>query len=129
MPTPSPTETTLHPPGTQRRNTVVVEQPLTKYQALRQIGFFSGFDFVILALVGLCFTTLIFWGIFALPSLLQIAVCLLACAILLQVWAISLVYRCMHFVVMTQSYIHTLPEDAAKIVMAAYSGGTQGGTK
>ena len=116
-------DTTLHPTGQKPKSEIIADVPMTHYAALRRINFFSTIDFLFLFLIIAGWITLLFWKIFAHPEPFQVLSCVIFCFSVMQVWSLIVAYRCMHFVVMTQTYINLLPENAAKIVMAAYSGG------
>ena len=111
-------ETTLHPGNQPKAHTVVAEPTMTAYQALRHMNFFSNSDFILFSLVILTWTTLLFWKIFAQPTFQDVVFIALVSFTIVQIWLITLVYRCMHFVVLTQAYVNTLPQDAARIATA-----------
>jgi hypothetical protein len=125
MPTPTqtPPETTLHPPET-RRNAVIAQQPpMTQYQALRKVNFFSAFDFFIGACLAGVGVTLFFWCVFSRPTLVNVLGLAVVSLILLNVWVVSLVYRCSHYVLVLHAEVMNMPLEAARLVMAGYSGG------
>ena len=115
-------ETTVHPPGQPRADTVVAQPPMSQYQALRQLGCITGIDFILLALILGTFVTLFFWLIFGHPSWPEIAVSLVVAAGLFHIWSILLLFRTIRFVLDINAYLNTLPQEAARIVMAAYAG-------
>ncbi len=115
-------ETTLHPPTQQRADTIVAEPILTEYQGLRALGWIQPLDYLVMFLIGMCWLTLLFWKIFSHPSPWNILCCVAIAAAITQLWGIILVFRCMHFVLLIQAYLNNLPDEAARIVMAAYSG-------
>lgn len=102
---------------------MVVAQPMDRYQALRQVGFWQGLDFLVLWMLGLTFFTGIAWKVFGAPSAWQMLACALAAVGILQVWMIILVFRCTSFVLDLHAIINLMPENAARIAMSAYSGG------
>lgn len=102
---------------------MVVAQPMDRYQALRQIGWIQPLDFLMIAAIVLSLLTLLFWKIFGTPSPWNVLCCVLVAFSLLQIWSILLIFRCASFVVDLHAIIHLMPENAAKIVMSAYSGG------
>ena len=118
-------ETTLHPSAQRKTDAVVAQPVLTKYQALRQAGWLVGIDFVFMFLIGTVGVTLLFWRIFGDPTQWNVVMCLLVTGLLLQIWLVLLVLRCARFVLEVTAYVNTLPDDAARIVMSAYSGGFQ----
>lgn len=115
-------DTTLHPAGQRRADAVVAQPVLTPYQALRQLGWIHGIDFVFMFLLTAVLVTVVFWHIFAAPTGQQLALCALCFLLLFQVWQVLLILRCARFVLDLAGHVHTLPDAAARIVMAAYSG-------
>lgn len=115
-------ETTLHPPNQPRADTVVAQPVLTEYQGLRALGWLQPIDFVVMFCIGMAWMTLLFWKIFGNPSPWNILTCALIAGGFTQLWAILLIFRTAHFVLLIQAYLNNLPEEAARIVMAAYSG-------
>ena len=117
-------ETSLHPPGQPKADVVVAEATLSEYQALRQAGCYSGLDLLFLILIGMSFITLIFWRIFASPSRANLIVVLLVVIALFQTWVVLLIFRCARFILYLRGAMELLPQEAARIVMAGYSGRT-----
>jgi hypothetical protein len=115
-------ETTLHPPGQLKTDTIVAEPVMNEYGALRHLGWIQPFDYLIMALIVLCWLTVLAWKVFGQPTPWNILCCVMIAAVITQLWTISLIFRCSHFVLLIQAYLNTLPEEAARIVMAAYSG-------
>jgi hypothetical protein len=110
-------------PQATKTDTILAQEPLpTTAQALRQLGWIQGVDFFILGLIGMVGMTLAYWYIFSEPSPLQLLSCCLVAFCLLQLWTIILVFRCAHFVLMLSSYVNLMPEAAARMVTAFYSG-------
>lgn len=113
------------PPTTPQRpkDTILAQEPLpTTAQALRQLGWIQPTDFVIMGLIALVGVTLLYWHIFSEPTPLQLLSCCLVAFSLLQVWTIILAFRCAYFVLMLSSYVNVMPEAAARMVTAFYSG-------
>ena len=115
-------ETTLHPPGQRRADTIVADQVFTETQALRQLGWIQPIDYIVMVLVAFAWLTILAWKVFGQPTPWNVLCCVLVAAGLTQIWTIILIFRCSHFVLLIQAYLNTLPEEAARIVMAAYSG-------
>ena len=116
-------ETTLHPPGQRRADTIVANQVVpSQYDALRQLGWIQPLDYIMMWLIAMAWLTVLAWKIFGQPTPWNILCCVMIAAVLTQLWTIILVFRCSHFVLLIQAYLNTLPEEAARIVMAAYSG-------
>ena len=115
-------ETTLHPPGQKKTDTIVAEPVMDQFGALRHLGWIQPIDYFMIWLISMCWLTILAWKIFGQPTPWNIMCCVLIAAVLTQVWTILLIFRCSHFVLLIQAYLNTLPEEAARIVMAAYSG-------
>jgi hypothetical protein len=115
-------ETTLHPSSSRRTDTVVAEPVADVSAALRMLGWIQPIDYLMMVLVCLCWLTILAWHIFGHPTPWNILSCVLVAGCLTQMWTILLVFRCAHFVLLIQAYLNTLPDEAARIVMAAYSG-------
>ena len=115
-------ETTLHPPNQRRADTIVAEPVMDQYGALRQLGWIQPVDYLLMILVLFCWLTIIAWKIFGQPSNWNVLSCCIVAGVITQAWMIILIFRCSHFVLLIQAYLNTLPEEAAKIVMATYSG-------
>jgi hypothetical protein len=116
-------ETTLHPQNAAPAKSIITpRQNMTEYQALRQLGFIRGFDFVMLSLLIGHLVFFGFWKFFANPSTNSLLLGAVQCLIILHVWTISLIYRCMHNVLLTRSDINLMPEEAARLVVAYHTG-------
>jgi len=114
--------TTLHPPEQQRADTVIAEPILDQMTALRHLGWIQPVDYLCMVLIGFCWLTLLAWKIFGQPTPGNLLCCAAIAGVITQLWTIALVFRCSHFVLLIQAYLNTLPEEAARIVMASYSG-------
>ncbi len=117
-------ETTLHPTGQRKADAVVAQPVVTPYQALRQLGWITPIDFIIMFLIVGVGVTLFFWHLFGTPTAMNRLSCALLVFALFQFWTVLLIFRCARFVLDVTAYLNTLPEEAARIVMAAYSGRT-----
>lgn len=120
----------LQPPdagGRAPSNAILAQQQVTLFQALQATGWVQGYDYVVFTLIALVWVTLLFWKIFASPTLTDVLGCCLVNVVLMQAWTVSLMYRCMHFVLMVRADVNMLPTAAAKIVIAGMSGGQKGG--
>lgn len=115
-------ETTLHPPNQRRTDTIVAEPVMSQYGALRHLGWIQPIDYLLMLLVIFSWLTIAAWKIFGQPTPWNIVSCVMVSMVLMQTWVVILVFRCSHFVLLIQAYLNTLPDEAAKIVMAAYSG-------
>jgi hypothetical protein len=107
-----------------KKDSVAAQQEplLTEQQALRKVGWIQPIDYFILFCVLGVFVTLLYWNIFASPTVSQTIGCCLIAYALVQLWVVILVFRCAHFVLLLTAYVNTLPETAAKLVIAYYSG-------
>lgn len=94
---------------------------MTRWEAYWAAGFIKPYDFVMLSLFLLTVVTTVFWSLFGNPSATQVLIVLVSLVILLQVWIVSLVFRCSDFVLNAHADIHLLPVEAARIV-SAYAG-------
>lgn len=115
-------ETTLHPEGQRRADAVVAQPVLTQYQALRRVGWIQGIDFFIMFLIGSALVTLMFWRIFGAPTHMDMVLCVLVVLALFHAWTVLLILRCARFVLELTGYLNNLPDEAARIVMATFSG-------
>ena len=115
-------DTTLHPAFQRKADAVVAQPVLTEYQALRQAGWMQAIDWVFIWTIAAVLVTLLFWRIFSAPTLLDVLACLIVVTTLFQVWLVLLVLRCAVFVLKLRAAMEMLPDEAARIVMAAYSG-------
>lgn len=115
------------PPARKPADAIIAQQNLTLYQALKQTGWVQGYDYVVVFLIVMVWVTLLFWRIFSNPTAVDALVCCMISVSLAQAWLVSLVYRCMHFVLMVRADVNMMPTAAAKIVMAGLSGGQKGG--
>lgn len=113
------------PPGQPQpkvQSTVVVQQPMSQWQALKEAGWWSGVDWTMIVLIGLVWLTGLYWKIFGDPGTLEFLALLLVTAILLLIWIVVLILRCSLFVLRTHADIATLPEASARIAVAYLSG-------
>lgn len=118
-------DTTLHTQNQRRADTVVAQPVMTQYQALREVGWIQPIDYMIAVLVAFSWLTIVAWYVFGHPSPWNVLCCCLVAFGLTQVWVVLLLFRCSHFVLLVQASMQNLPDDAARIVMGAYSGGQQ----
>lgn len=99
-----------------------IGETYTLWQALKARGWVQTYDYVLAVLLVLSLVTLLFWRIFAAPTALNLIAVLLVDIFICNLWLISLVFRCSHFVLETQADINLMPESAARIVAGYYSG-------
>jgi hypothetical protein len=92
--------------------------------ALWSVGMFKPYDCVVMAVVFVLAATTFFWWMFS-PEfqLARLLMPLMALSLVVQLWLVSLVYRCIWFVIKTWADIKNLPVSAAKLAVA-FSRGT-----
>ena len=119
------------PPGQtapQAQSTVIAQPALTQWEALKEAGWWTRYDWIILSLIlGLWIVTG-FWLLFGranpegTPRLtVQMLVCLISISLKL-LWSISLLFRCSWFVLKAHADIAMLPHASARIAVAYLSG-------
>ncbi len=90
---------------------------MTRWQALRAAGWIAGIDFAIMTVLGLFLLTGAYWGFFGSPTALQVIGLMLGAAIIMLLWIVILIFRCMDFVLSTQADINLMPETAARMAV------------
>jgi len=113
-PTPTPTipEAVITPP-----------QPTSRWQALRQIGWWKGIDTVLLSLLLAHIITGFFFLVFGKLSFNVAVIGFLQAMLVCLVWTVILAYRCMDFVIQLRASIEMLPYDAGRIAVGFLQGG------
>lgn len=111
-------------PGKQPKvqSTVIVQQPASQWGVLKQMGWWSKLDTTILALVAVCWITLLYWKLFGDPEFLHVIAFLLITIVMLLFWIAALIFRCSWFVIRMQADINLLPSEAARIAVAYLQG-------
>lgn len=104
------------------QNVLAPEPPLTRFQAQRKLGLFAASDFAILFLILCAWVVLGFWKLFGNPELKLLLAAALLSVVLMQVWVVILIYRCMVFVLDLHADISLMPEAAARIVVGFWEG-------
>lgn len=110
------------------QSTVVVPAPLTPWQALKEAGWWTRYDWAMLALILAMWVVTLFWLIFSpassegTPRSTTLLFVFLASISLKLFWLVSLVFRCSWFVLKAHADIAMLPQDAARIAVAYLSG-------
>lgn len=79
---------------------------------------FKPYDLAMLAVLMLLVVTTFFWWLFKRPALAELAVPLLAFNAVMTTWAVTLMYRCIWFVIKTWTDIKMLPVSAAKLAIS-----------
>lgn len=119
------------PPGQtapQAQGTMVVEKPLTQWEALKEAGWWTRYDWVVLGLILALWIVTGFWLVFSpanpegTPRTTILIVILLASISLKLLWLISLIFRCSWFVLKAHADIAMLPNASARIAVAYLSG-------
>lgn len=86
---------------------------------------FKPYDLVVVGVESLIVVTTIFWWIFKPePQLVHLLVPFMLFVVVLMLWLVSLMYRCIWFVVKTWADIKQLPVSAAKLAVAFARGST-----
>jgi hypothetical protein len=94
----------------------------TKFQALKERGWWQPLDWIMLGLFGSSLITLFFWRVFGAPTTLNVIAVLLVDILVALAWLIILSFRCACFVLETQADINLMPESAARIAAAFITG-------
>jgi hypothetical protein len=96
---------------------------MNKWDALKQQGWIKPVDYLFMFVIILLWTGMIVYYLTSFPSvytLLSTGVCTV---ILLQIWLVMLVYRCMDFVLVTRADINLMPVSAARMAIAYFQAG------
>jgi hypothetical protein len=112
------------PPDSQPKtqSTVVVQPPMSQWEALKAAGWWTPFDWALLILIALIWVSGFYWTLFGEPGLLGAILLLLLSLSLKSVWLISLVFRCSWFVLRVNADIATMPQESARIAVAFLAG-------
>ncbi len=105
------------------QSTIVVEKPLSELEALKQAGWWSPVDTLIVGSICAAWLTGFYWVLFGHPEFIHFVALLLITVILLQSWLIVLILRCSRFVLRAHADIAMLPDASARIAVAYLSGG------
>lgn len=111
------------------QSTVVVQAPMSQWTALKEAGWWTQYDWIMLSLIGFLWVTAFYWKMFGNPDGNGLVALLLINVSLLLVWLISLVFRCSFFVLRLHAEIATLPEQSARIAVAFLAGQQPPSTK
>ncbi len=114
-----PTPTDKQP---ETRSTVVVQQPMSQWSALKEAGWWTPFDTTIGILILILWITALYWKLFGHPGVLGLIALLLINLNLIVIWLIALVFRASWFVLRLNADIATLPNESARIAVAYLSG-------
>lgn len=106
----------------QTQSTVVVQPPMSQWTALKQAGWWTSYDWMILGLIGLLWITFIYWKIFGNPTTMGLVAFLLINVSFKLIWIISLIFRCSWFVLRLNADIAVMPEESARIAVAFLQG-------
>jgi hypothetical protein len=105
------------------------EKEQSHVSALWEVGMFKPYDLVVVGLEVLIAVTTGFWWLFKPePQVIQLLVPFMVFVIVLMLWLVSLMYRCIWFVVKTWADIKNLPASAAKLAIAFARGTSVPGT-
>jgi len=107
-------------PPTQ--STVVVQQPMSQWSALKQAGWWTNADWTFLVLIAMLWVTFIYWKIFGNPTTEGLIAFLLVNVSVKLVWGIFLIFRCSWFVLRLNADVAVMPEESARIAVAFLQG-------
>ena len=122
MPARPQSPTTAVQPGVLAQ-AIIAPEPQNRWQALRQIGWWKTIDFVYLFILVMFIMTGVFWKIFGQPQPINYLCLMVSGVVFLQVWLITVLYRCMDFVLQLRAGIEMLPFDSARIAVGFLQGG------
>lgn len=108
----------------QTGSTLVVQQPMSQWSALKEAGWWAPYDWAIVIMITLLWITALYWCVFGHPSASGLIAFLLINISLKLIWIISLIFRCSWFVLRVHADIATLPQESARIAVAYLSGNT-----
>jgi hypothetical protein len=117
-----PAQPALPPPPQQAAPTQPLEVQ-SRWEALREVGYWKNIDFIVLTLIVLTWIVGICWKIFGTPTATHLVALLLFNVLTVQMWGVSLIYRTMDFVLQTRANIQLLPFESARIAMGYMQGG------
>ena len=115
IPTPADKQPTV-------QSTVLVQPPLSQWEALKQAGWWRPFDWMMLVVIAAVWITGFYWKMFGNPGTEGFIALLLVNVSLLLIWLISLIFRCSWFVLRLHADIATMPIEAGRIAVAYLSG-------
>ena len=101
---------------------IVVQAPMSQWSALKAAGWWMGYDWVMLGVIGFILVTGLYWKLFGDPGTEGLIALLLATILILLVWIVSLIFRCSWFVLRLNADIATLPDQSARIAVAYLQG-------
>lgn len=94
------------------------EKEKSHVSALWEVGMFKPYDLMVIGLEILIVTTTFFWWVFKPePQLVHLLIPFMLFTLALLFWMVSLMYRCIWFVVKTWADIKNLPVSAAKLAV------------
>src|SRR5208337_4851965 len=102
----------------ETRSTVVVQQPMSQWTALKEAGWWTSFDTTMGVLILILWITALYWRLFGHPGTLGLIALLLINLNLIVIWLIALVFRASWFVLRLNADIATLPNESARIAVA-----------
>lgn len=102
---------------------VLAPEPPDRWTALKQIGWWKPIDNIVIGVLLAHIVTGIFFAVFGRMTFNVAVIGLLQMILLIGVWAVFLVYRCMDFVVQLRANIEMLPFDSARIAVGFLQGG------
>jgi hypothetical protein len=112
-------------PGPQAA-TIAGPATMSRWEALRAVGWWKPFDWVIVFAVLSTWITVFFWWVFGNPTASKVIIVLLVNMGFVQIWTVMLSFRCSDFILNTRADINLLPHAAARIAVGYLSGGGGG---
>lgn len=112
------------PPTAAAAQAVVAPEPVDRWAALKQIGWWKPIDNILIGILLAHIVTGIFFAAFGRMSTSVAIIILLQMLVFLTAWCVVLAYRCMDFVVQLRANIEMLPFDSARIAVGFLQGGT-----
>lgn len=106
----------------RQQSTLVVQPPMSQWEALKEAGWWRPFDWVMLGIIVVVWITGFYWKMFGDPSASGLIALLLTTIVFQLVWVTSLVFRCSWFVLRLHAEVATLPAESARIAVAYLSG-------
>ena len=101
-------------------------QPITRFEAQRNLGLFAKWDITMLVLIGLVWVNIgYYWFLRPEPNFNVIFFGLLLTILLAIAWLIVLAYRILVFLLDMHADVVLLPEAASRIVLGYYEGRTK----
>ena len=99
------------------------EKLISRSDALREVGFWQNIDYVAIFVIATNLLALIVSAVIGHLTIIAALTWLVAILLLVSVWVVLLVFRCMWFVIQITAEIKMMPAAASQMVMAFMRGG------